>query len=182
MGDILYTLLLSIIRLTYNITSSFIKSLTLSPTSSRHNRDFTQSVKDKEKISANYKCRMCGSDTDLQCAHIYTASTNPSWQRQGSDPNKQKDSKYVRSLDNCLLLCRTHHRMIDSTDGRKLYTVEYLESLKRDLVHCTTLVGNKRCLRKSYYKCTHHKDTIHVPSTNKKIHKKNQSEGLCIVS
>lgn len=106
-------------------------------------RDFPDAIKRDERIRANTQCRICGSNDTLQIAHIYSSSQNPSWKRQGSDPNKWSDDKYVMSSENALILCKYHHDRIDSMQGLKLCTVSYLESLKSDVSHCTALIEDK---------------------------------------
>ena len=109
-------------------------------------REFSSEVRQREKNSANYACRMCGIHktlSPLQTAHIYTLSLNPNWERSGSNSKKWHSDQYVSSYENCLLLCTHHHHKIDSKEGLKKCTVEYLESLKEDMVHCTALIDDK---------------------------------------
>jgi len=162
-------------------------------------REFTVDVKRGEKIAANYQCRICGakkSQCPLECAHIYTLTKTDAWQRS-SKSNKDKDDEYVKSIDNCLLLCKFHHERIDSPEGLKRCTVEYLESLKKDVTSCTALVRDgdswRRCKAKNSrgdcsgsYRCKNHingglENTLpkrtFTPSMNKKNNKKSQKQG-----
>ena len=96
-------------------------------------REFPVEVKEIEWRESDHKCRICGvncsSDT-LQYAHIYSVSLNPTWMRSETDIIKWKDDNYVKSSDNCLLLCKQHHNQCDSPNGLKVCTVSYLQSLK----------------------------------------------------
>ena len=111
------------------------------------NREFSVEVKENEWKESDHKCRICGvncsSDT-LQYAHIYSVSLNPTWMRSETDIIKWKDDNYVKSSDNCLLLCKQHHNQCDSPNGLKVCTVSYLQSLKTHDT-CTALYVEKRC-------------------------------------
>jgi hypothetical protein len=132
-------------------------------------REFSAEIKREEKVAAEYKCRICGKgkESNLQCAHIYTLTKSDSWMRAGSDVRKISDDSYIRSLSNCLLLCKFHHERVDSVQGLKQCHVQYLESLKTSLTTCTALVndkgGTRRCRNKNSrgkpggsYRCRHH--------------------------
>lgn len=109
-------------------------------------REFTDSAKRNERIRANGRCRICGSTENLQLAHIYSSSLSQAWERKGSRPEVWRNDKFVCSSENALLLCKFHHDRIDSQEGMRLCTVEYLNSLKEDLGTCTALVtGPRRC-------------------------------------
>lgn len=121
------------------------------------NREFNAETRNQERIAANKACRICGKKENLewlQCAHIYTLSINQKWERAGGDAKKWYNDNYVKSIDNCVLLCKTHHTRIDSKLGLQKVDVEYLESLKTDVNHCTALIGHakghwRRCQKKN---------------------------------
>jgi hypothetical protein len=120
-------------------------------TRSHPEREFSAEIKREERKVARNACRICGRPRDLiqlQFAHIYTHSQHPTWERMGSDPKKWANDKYVSSFANCLLLCKPCHGKIDSTKGRELCTVRYLESLKADQKHCTALIQAKKNIRR----------------------------------
>ncbi len=125
-------------------------------------REFTKNVKKKERVDAVYSCRICGTIYGwLQCAHIYSYTLNIRWKRNGTKMKNWKNDKYVSSYKNCLLLCKTHHKEIDSKNGLYIYNVKYLKSLKLDNNRCTAVRGdkNKRCKHKTIdgkYKCSMH--------------------------
>ena len=110
-------------------------------------REFSTEVKRIERVAAGKACRICGIAKELsdglQFAHIYTQSQNSDWKREGSIEDKWKDDSYVSSEPNCLLLCVAHHRKVDSAEGRQICTVEYLESLKSELLQCTALIKDR---------------------------------------
>lgn len=114
-------------------------------------REFSKEVRKAERSAANNACRICGKPRDLevlQSAHILTHSLNANWQRAGSDQKKWTDDEYVSSEANCLLLCLTHHKKIDSERGLVICTVDYLESLKSDRTHCTALIEKNGQIRR----------------------------------
>ena len=117
------------------------------------NREFSDFVRKQERTVANNKCRICGTEDEwLQCAHIYSYSLTYTWRRSGSIYTNWKSDKYVRSYKNCLLLCKTHHQMIDN--NLNIYTVEYLESLKINNNTCTALIQDKKTL--NFRRCQNH--------------------------
>lgn len=174
-------------------------------------REFSSEVKREEKVGANYKCRMCGKTRDVQqleCAHIYTLTKSNSWERAGTIQSNKNNDTYVKSVANCLLLCKYHHERIDSFEGLKKCTVQYLESLKTDLTHCTALIddgkGNwRRCRNKNSrgsnsnesYRCHRHSGggleetlpvrTFYSPKQNKQPNQTNKdtqsSNWSCII-
>ena len=114
-------------------------------------REFSKETRKAERVAANGACRICGKTRELevlQSAHIYTHSLNSHWERAGSDSKKWHDDNYVSSEANCLLLCKPHHGKIDSQRGLQICTVEYLESLKSDLTHCTALIEKSGQVRR----------------------------------
>lgn len=122
----------------------------------RANREFSKEVKNEERWLSHNSCRMCGIDADksnLEYAHIYSASKSLKMKRTGGIDKRWLDDEYVKSSSNCLLLCHDHHKLVDSSDGLIIYTVEYLESLKLNINLCTTLINKNnnlvRCHRKS---------------------------------
>jgi hypothetical protein len=109
-------------------------------------REFSKVTKRAERVAAGNACRICGIPKELsklQFAHIYNRSLDDGWKRAGVHNEKWHDDDYVCSGENCLLLCEKHHHKIDSAEGRQLCTVEYLESLKSELLKCTALIKDK---------------------------------------
>lgn len=139
------------------------------------NREFSAEVRKAERASAKNACRICGKSKDsewLQHAHIYTLSMNSNWERTGTNTIFWRDDRYVSSEANCVALCKTHHGKIDSKLGLQKVTVQYLESLKSDKIHCTALIGPitgdwKRCqkrVKENDYRCHLHPNGGHEES------------------
>ncbi len=75
---------------------------------------------DKELvISKNYKNTVVG----FEC-HIIGKKLN--------SPRYIKDYQKLDSYDNVILLCGTHHKLIDDKKNEKIYTVEILRKMKKE--------------------------------------------------
>jgi hypothetical protein len=149
------------LRILYNLSFTFQKYHM--STKRDKNRDFTERIKAEERISANNKCRMCGSDQVLEFAHIYTNSKNIKWSRKGSNTINSNNDDFVSSKNNCILLCHIHHSKIDSQKGLELCSTEYLNSLKESQSYCTAMTEkNQRCkrlnsrIKDGNYRCKKH--------------------------
>jgi hypothetical protein len=133
-------------------------------TSRDKNRDFSERIKNEERVSSNSKCRICGSPDNLEFAHIYSNSKNPQWIRKNSSKELIMDDSYVCSQMNCIVLCHDHHSKIDSTRGLEICDVDYLKSLKETQSSCTAIIASGRCKKKNSrlldggYRCKLHKD------------------------
>lgn len=117
-------------------------------------REFTAAVKRAERVKANNSCRICGingREVQLEFAHIHSLSLNNSWRRIGTRDENWRNDNYVKSEANCILLCPTHHSMIDMPDGLQKYSVDYLESLKTNVTDCTSLIKTKS---NSWHRCS----------------------------
>lgn len=139
------------------------------------NRDFSPEVKQVEFEATRGQCRICGTSSSgsepewLQYAHILSSSLSFDWMRVGTELSQWKDDTYVSSLDNCILLCKTHHCQCDSKEGLKTCQVSYLQSLKTNPSRCTALTKNgKRCSKSrsaNSFRCTTHLKSGGLEST-----------------
>lgn len=116
------------------------------------NREFSSQIRRHEWLNADCRCRICGSNRSLESAHILARSQKAEWRRQGTNSRYWASDKHVSSLDNCICLCHTCHRRIDSIEGRLLCNVGYLTSLKSNHVYCSALIKESRGETHATYK------------------------------
>lgn len=146
-------------------------------------RDFSPEVKQAEFEASSGCCRICGTSSSsdssscgssssgefLQFAHILSHSLSFDWMRVGTELFEWKDDDFVKSLENCLLLCKPHHSQCDSKEGLKACTVSYMKSLKNNTKLCTALTkSHKRCSKsriQDSFRCSTHSKSGGVESS-----------------
>lgn len=108
-------------------------------------------------------CQICGNNETCKVTSIYYPVVHENARRKGTKSWKWKDSTYMSSSDNLLVLCLIHRRMINCKSGLELYTVDFLESLYKEPARCTALTefGN-RCVREAKVQ---HRCKVHIPMT-----------------